>query len=186
MGRAYLRETKAFKKAVKLSAQGKRQMIWTAQIFFLQKGNKKIKSKPTNLPPYPSLHSYEHHLPSAARRSCNTQTHREQLCTPTPPNTPQSSWAPAGQTNTFPSISQQTWPKAAQTHIQEWRGLVETLPRGQRPPAGLAAARPQWKGWHGARRCFLRRWPAWTCVLVTLLFSRLECPTSDDPQHINT
>lgn len=52
MGWAYLRETKAFKKAVKLSAQGKRQMIWTAQIssFFWYKGNKKTSC----LPPTPA------------------------------------------------------------------------------------------------------------------------------------
>lgn len=73
MGRAYLRETKAFKKAVKLSAQGKRQMIWMAQIFSVERNKKK---KANNLPTHPPL-------PSTTRGSHKAQTHREQLCTAT-------------------------------------------------------------------------------------------------------
>lgn len=69
------------------------------------------------------------------------------------------------------------------------RGVYYSLLQPAAAPragARLAVAQPRWKGWHRARRCFLHWRPTWSCSLVTLLFSLLECPTSDVPQHINT
>lgn len=184
MGWAYLRETKAFKRAVKLSAQGERQMIWTARNFFVE-GEKKKHPNPS------LLQAACPHLPSATRGPAEqgyTRSSTAQVSNPSlpPPPPPKKTTQRSGETNMFSKISQQSWSKAAKIHLSDWRSPLETLIQGQHCPVlGLTAVQPQWKGWHRACRCFLQQCPTWSCSLVTLLFSSLECPTSDGSEQIN-